>query len=109
MKTYFTTNLISSLKKHGQLHPTLPKASESKEALRRAVPCSLLYYTIQRHSSACFIKLLLAEALTDDLHEPRAEVGVSDACQGQGTLTKRQTTETNHAVLGSDVVYLIAP
>ena len=107
MKTYFTTNLISSLKKHGQPHPTLPKASESKEALRRAVPCSLLY--IQRHSSASFIKLLLAEALTDDLHESRAEVRVSDARQSQGTLTKRQTTETHYAVFGSDVVYLIAP
>ena len=43
-KTYFTTNLISPLKKYGQLHPALPKASESKETLRRAIPCSLLYY-----------------------------------------------------------------
>ena len=68
-----------------------------------------LCYIVRRCFSADFIKQLLAEALTDDLHEPRAEVGVSDACQGQGTLTKRQATETHHAVFGGDVVDLIAP
>ena len=68
-----------------------------------------LFYIIWRYFPADLVKRLLAEALTDDLHKPRAEVRVSDARQSQGTLTKRQTTETHHAVFGSDVVYLIAP
>ena len=68
-----------------------------------------LFYIVWRYFSRLYQNGLLAEALTDDLHEPRTEVGVSDACQGQGTLTKRQTTETHYTVFGSDVVYLIAP
>ena len=107
MKTYFTTNLISHLKKHGRHTPTLPKASESKETLRRAIPCSLLYCLEVFQPTV--LNGLLTEALTDDLHKSRAEVRVSDARQSQGTLTKRQTTETHHAVFSSDVVYLIAP
>lgn len=102
MKTYFTTK-----KNMGSNTPHFLKRARARRPFVGRFLA--LFYIIQRHSSACFIKLLLAEALTDDLHEPRAEVGVSDACQGQGTLTKCQTTETHHAVFGSDVVYLIAP
>ena len=72
----------------GSPHPTLPKASESKEAFVGLFLA--LCYIVRRCFSADFIKQLLAEALADDLHESRAKVGVSDACQGQGTLTKRQ-------------------
>lgn len=43
-----------------------------------------LFYIVWRYFSRLYQNGLLAEALTDDLHEPRAEVGVSDACQGQG-------------------------